>query len=105
MREEKKIFKCLYIFSISVHKHICILFSVTLCVEKNENKPVEVISYTVERNLMKIFFTSESMHRHNHLIQQGRWDLDKIGNIVTGSEGEVGYLVYGGGKNETFSGC
>lgn len=64
-------------------------------------KLVEITFYTEGRNLIKVFFTSDSMHRPVHLIQQWRWDLEEFGNIVTGSEVDIGYLVYSGGRNET----
>lgn len=55
------------------------------------------------RNLSKIIFTSDSMHRPVHSIQQGEWDLEEIGNVVTGSEGDVGYLAYSRERNEIFT--
>lgn len=68
----------------------------TICVQKI--KPVDIISSMLGRNLIKIF-PSDSIHRPLHLIQQGKWDLEEIGNVVTGSEGDMGYLGYSRERN------
>lgn len=78
---KKKFFTHLLIFSISVLKYIYILFSVTICVQKNQ---------TIRDHFL---YRGEESYQDSlwiHLIQQGRWDLEEIGNIVTGSEGDNG---------------